>query len=175
MTVRKQTEEKKRFSGARVTVIGAQRSGRAAAHLLQDRDIDVLLSDNDPAALPDETAAQLRDLGITVELGEHSDKVLESDLAVISPGIPDTAEVVRAIDDHGIPAISEIELASWFTQDPIIAVTGSNGKTTTSTLVAEFLNFGGFAPKLCGNIGHPFAQAVREEPFTSKKKFLWSK
>ncbi len=153
-----------------VTVLGAARSGLAAAELLHEWGASVFVSDNNPEALTPERQQRLESLGIPFESGAHSDRVYQANLVVISPGIPDHAPVVRELERREIPIISEIELSAWFADEPIIAVTGSNGKTTTSTLIAELLDFDQKHPVLCGNIGRPFAQAVGRGTETAKKK-----
>ncbi len=144
-----------------VAVLGAQRSGIAAATLLHRSGARVLLSDSADDAVSDEMQQSLRNMGIEVELGQHSQRVYDASLIVISPGIPETAPVIREIERRNIPMISEVELASWFVRAPLIAVTGSNGKTTTSTLIAKFLDNRFYAPRLCGNIGNSFAGMVQ--------------
>lgn len=145
-----------------VTVLGGRRSGVAAARLLAQNGAQVFISDMDGNAFEPETEKLFRDLGILFEAGQHSKRVYAADMVVISPGIPADSPVVQEITYLGLPTISEVELASWFTESPIIAITGSNGKTTTATLVAEFLETSSYQPELCGNIGRPFASAVLE-------------
>jgi len=144
----------------RVTVLGARRSGLAAAELLQHAGARVFLSDVSADALTEQEERVLHGQGIPFETGGHSDRVYEASLAIVSPGIPASAPVIREMESRDIPMISEIELASWFVEDPVIAITGSNGKTTTSTLIAEFLGTQFYTPYLCGNIGNSFADAV---------------
>ena len=71
------------------------------------------------------------------ETGEHSEKILNTDLLIISPGIPDSIPIIQKCREENIPIVSEIEFASWFTESPILALTGSNGKTTTVNLLHE--------------------------------------
>jgi len=145
-----------------VTVLGAQRSGIAAAKLLNRHGAKVLLSDLAPNAVQDNVRSVLEEQGVEVELGAHSDRVYEATLVVVSPGIPSTAPVLEGMKQRNIPVISEVELASWFVDAPVIAVTGSNGKTTTCTLISKLLDTEFYHPILCGNIGNPFADAIPE-------------
>ncbi|MBD3273751.1 MAG: UDP-N-acetylmuramoyl-L-alanine--D-glutamate ligase [Candidatus Marinimicrobia bacterium] len=146
-----------------VTVLGAQRSGIAAAKLLKKHGCDVFLSDFNEGAIPEDVAAELSALEIPFESGQHSDRVYESSLAVVSPGIPSDAKVIAELSYRNIEMVSEVEVSSWFVDAPLIAITGSNGKTTTTTLIAHFLEGNHYNPVLCGNIGRAFADAVLEE------------
>jgi len=151
---------KDNLPGKSVTVLGAQRSGIAAAKLLKQAGAQPFLSDTDAESLSHEQKDELKILEIGYETGEHTKRVYLSDLVVISPGIPDSAEVVKECTRRKITLISEIELASWFVTAPVLAITGSNGKTTTTSLVAEFLNNTDFQSVLCGNVGNSFAGVV---------------
>ena len=173
--VNKYQQDTDALQGRRVTVLGAGRSGVAAAELLQHTGALVFVSDHSENALSEEHRKRLQEAGVAFETGQHSRRVYQADLAVISPGIPDTAPVVRELEHREIPVISEIELSSWFVQETVIAITGSNGKTTTSTLVSELLEFGEHDPVLCGNIGRPFAQAVMSRMESKKKGSTWWK
>ena len=141
----------------KITVFGAARSGIAAARLLQRRGATVFVSDLAPQEKKTQAAQTLSELGLEFEFGGHSEKVFEADWAVLSPGIPLYAEVVQKFLASGKKIYSEIEVASWFCQAPLIAVTGSNGKTTTTTLIGEMLKKINPAAIAAGNIGRPFA------------------
>ncbi|MCF7804976.1 MAG: hypothetical protein K9N46_03475 [Candidatus Marinimicrobia bacterium] len=160
---------------SQVTVLGAQRTGMAAARLLKQWGAKVFISDMDEDALSEKCIKELAKAGIEYELGSHSERVYDADLVIISPGIPESALVVQELQKLEIPMISEVELASWFVDSPVIAVTGSNGKTTTSTLISKFLDINDLNPALCGNIGNPFANELLEESESSKKKSSSSK
>ncbi|MBW6458121.1 MAG: UDP-N-acetylmuramoyl-L-alanine--D-glutamate ligase, partial [FCB group bacterium] len=97
---------------------------------------------------------------ISYEFGAHSDAVFRSDFVILSPGIPTSSPIVSELYLRDIPVYSEIEAASWFAESPIIAVTGSNGKTTTTALIADMLNRSGIPAIACGNIGNAFSGAV---------------
>ncbi|MGB1048588.1 MAG: UDP-N-acetylmuramoyl-L-alanine--D-glutamate ligase [Rhodothermales bacterium] len=142
----------------RVTVLGAARSGIAAARLLAARGAKVLLSEYgavSPGALED-----LAGVDIEIEQGGHTDQVFESDFLVTSPGVPTSAPPIQGALARQIPVYSEIELASWFCPAKIIAITGSNGKTTTTELIGHILRSAGRPTTVCGNIGTPFSSTI---------------
>ena len=143
-----------------ITVLGAGRSGISAAILLAKHDAKVFVSDSGEEHKSSDLLSIFDEHGISYEFGKHSRKILNSDLVVISPGIPTSSPVVQLLNERDIPVYSEIEAASWFTESPIIAVTGSNGKTTTTSLIADMLEKSGIPAVACGNIGHSFSQAV---------------
>jgi UDP-N-acetylmuramoylalanine--D-glutamate ligase len=144
----------------RFSIIGAARSGVAVARLLRSRGAAVLVSD---AALPGtmgETAALLEREGIPAEFGGHTARVLEADTMVVSPGVPSDAPVVTRALAAGIGVVSEIEAAGWFCRAPIIGVTGTNGKTTTTTLIGRMLEDARHPFVVGGNIGTAFSEVV---------------
>lgn len=156
------------ISTARVAVIGAARSGLAAAGLLARQGARVLLSEL--GHVPEEAAAELRRLGVEIEEGGHSERTTQVDFAVLSPGIPPSAPVVAALESKGVPILSEIELASRCCRARIVGITGTDGKTTTATLLQSILEAdgrrGGYRAYSVGNIGTPFsslADAMAEE------------
>jgi UDP-N-acetylmuramoylalanine--D-glutamate ligase len=108
--------------------------------------------------------AELARLGIPAEFGGHSGRVGEANLIVISPGVPDDAPVLAAAATNGIPIVSELELASWFCDAPMIGITGTNGKTTTTTLTGAMFRDAGRRTLVAGNIGTAFSDALRELP-----------
>ncbi len=152
-------------AGQRVTVVGAARSGIAAAELLAARGARVTLTDT-RAEL--EVADLLRAQGIAIELGGHStDTFARADLVVLSPGVPPDQPVIQATRARGVPVIAEIELASRWLQGRIIAVTGTKGKSTTTALTGRILEAGGFEATVGGNIGDALsAQVARSTPGT---------
>lgn len=143
------------LSGARVTVVGGARSGVAAATLLARFGADVFVTD--AGEIESAFSAELSDAGVPFESMGHSDRAIEADLVVISPGVPDSAPIVRDIQRRGIPIYSEIEAASWFCRAPVVAITGSNGKTTTASLLGHVFRSAGFEAVVGGNIGYPFS------------------
>jgi UDP-N-acetylmuramoylalanine--D-glutamate ligase len=151
----------------RVLVVGLGKSGVASALFLKDRGARVTVSDTKSPDQLREEIPVLLDHGITVETGGHGERTFRGqDLIVVSPGVPvDAAPLVQA-RASGEPVIGEIELAAQYLPGPIVAITGSNGKTTTTTLAGEILAAGAFPIAVGGNIGTPaislVAQASRD-------------
>lgn len=151
-------------SGSFLLVLGAGESGAGAALLGKQQGFSVFVSDKG------QIAQAYRDLldkeGIAWEDGGHSqEKILGADLCVKSPGIPDTVPLVQELVRRGVPVISELEFGSWYCTVPIIAITGSNGKTTTAMLTHHLLVQGGLNAGLAGNIGDSFAGMIAQEHF----------
>jgi UDP-N-acetylmuramoylalanine--D-glutamate ligase len=137
--------------GKRVVVIGAARSGVAAAELLVRRGATVTLTDL-RASIDDE--ARLRDAGVSLELGEHRPSTLtEADLIVLSPGVPSRIDALDRAREAGVPITGELELASRWLRGRIVAITGTKGKSTTTTLTGRMLEAGGHRVLVGGNIG----------------------
>ncbi len=147
----------------RVLVVGAGKSGISAARFLREQGAKVTISDaRSAAALAGEIPA-LMDAGIMVEAGGHGLLTFRrQDLIVVSPGVPMDTPEVRQVVALGMPVIGELELASRFLRGQVIAVTGSNGKTTTTTLVGEILRRGGMETLVGGNIGLPVIDLIAE-------------
>ena len=144
--------------------MGGGESGTGAAILAKSKGFDVFLSDR--GQLNQQYIDVLTREDIPFEQGFHSqEKILNSDLIIKSPGIPDTAALVIALKDNGVPVISEIEFAARYTDAKIIAITGSNGKTTTTLLTYHLLKNAGLNVGLAGNIGDSFAWQVAEKQF----------
>ena len=152
------------FTGKKVLVVGLARSGMAAIKVLHKMGADIVLSERKPAEELKELAT-LKELGVTIV--DQSMEVFDQhyDLCVKNPGVPYRSPFMEALAQHGVPVITEIELAFQVAKPQhYIAITGTNGKTTTTTLVYEILNaaFPGKA-HLCGNIGIPLCEIVMEE------------
>ena len=148
----------------RVVILGGGESGVGAAYLAQAKGFDVFLSDM--GMIRENYKKELDELGVDYEDGKHSEeKILNADWIIKSPGIPKKAEMILKIQEKGIRLSSEIEFASEFTDAKIIAITGSNGKTTTTSLIYYILKEDGFNVGLGGNIGKSFAKQVAEENF----------
>ncbi len=146
------------LKGKRITVVGGARSGLAAARLLADRGAEVFLTE---AGEGDEDLRRALDAaGVAYELGGHTDRALDADLAVVSPGVPSGAEIIQRLALGGAPVFSEVEVAAWFCESPVVAVTGSNGKTTTTSLIAHVFRTAGRPLVVAGNIGSAFADHV---------------
>ena len=145
--------------GDRLVVLGAQESGVGAAILAKKLGMPVFVSD--AGSIKPKYRDELKHYGIDFEEGGHTaSKVLDADEVIKSPGIPDTASMVRAAQDRGISVISEIEFAARHTTAPIIGITGSNGKTTTTLLTHHILTRAGLDAGLGGNVGNSFAALV---------------
>ena len=143
------------------TVLGAGRSGIAIAKLLKRRGAKVFLSESLPVdKLKYFDEKILKDEDIEYETGGHSEKVFENDVIIKSPGIPMDSVVIKNAFEKGKKVFGEIEAASWFCECPIIAVTGTNGKTTTTVLTGEIFKQAGYDTKVCGNVGLAFAEVI---------------
>lgn len=151
------------LKGKRVSVIGLARSGVAAAKLAKDLGAQVFVSDNSDSNDIIQAFQELQKFGIKGELNGHTESIYNADLWVISPGVPKDAEIIQHAMVKDIPIVSEIEFASWFTTAPIIAVTGSNGKTTTVHMLNEMCQSDDIEPILSGNVGNPFSNSVRHD------------
>lgn len=146
-----------RLRGKKITVVGIGISGVAACRFLAQRGARVRATDGSDKKSVLESAGALRLQGIEVETGRHTPEFIRGAHRIItSPGVPKTSLPLRAAKRAGIPVISEIELGAAFCRAPIVAVTGSNGKTTTSHLIAALLTGSGRRAALCGNVGHAF-------------------
>ena len=140
----------------RVLVVGLGKSGVASALFLKTRGAQVTVSDSKTEDLLREEIPTLLDQGIAVETGGHGERTFrEQDLIVVSPGVPVDAPLLVQARALGETVIGEIELAAQFLPGPIVAITGSNGKTTTTTLAGEIVAAGGFDTLVGGNIGTP--------------------
>ncbi len=151
------------LDGARVVVLGFRKSGRAAARLLTDAGAIVRVTDSAP----------LDDLGVTADdvpggvewIGRSDDAVLASaDLVIASPGVPPSSPLLAAALERGLPVRSELELGWWFTDAPTIAITGTNGKTTTTELVGAMGRAAGRSTLVAGNVGTPLSSAAGSVP-----------
>jgi UDP-N-acetylmuramoylalanine--D-glutamate ligase len=151
------------LANKRVLVVGLGKSGVASALFLQARGAKVTVSDSKPQDQLGEEIPVLLDHGIAVETGGHGERTFRGqDLIVVSPGVPvDSPPLVQA-RALGEPVIGEIELASQFLPKNIVAITGSNGKTTTTTLAGEIIAAGGFSTAVGGNIGTPAISLVEQ-------------
>lgn len=148
----------------RVVILGAGESGVGAAMLAQQKGFAVFVSDF--GAIAERYKQTLIELNIEFEEKQHTDDLILNATEVIkSPGIPETAPIVKALKKKGIAVISEIEFAKRYTKAKTICITGSNGKTTTTMLTYHILKKAGLNVGLAGNIGHSFAAQVATETF----------
>lgn len=146
----------------KLLVLGAGESGVGSAVLAKQRGFDVWVSDS--GIIAGHYRRQLTDAGIPFEEGGHTaENVLDADMAVKSPGIPRTAPIVQQLLEKGVPVIAEIEFAAQYTDAKLIAITGSNGKSTTTMLTWHLLKQAGLNVGLAGNIGKSFALQVANE------------
>ena len=149
------------LKGRRVTVLGAGESGFQSALFLKKKGAHFFLSEIKDGPLWAQTKAGLERAGIACEFGSHNwDRISKSNLAVISPCIPLKASIYKKLSRSKIPIWSEIELASRFCPSDIIAVTGTSGKTTVTTLIRDVLKQGGIDATSCGNIGNAFIREI---------------
>jgi UDP-N-acetylmuramoylalanine--D-glutamate ligase len=150
------------LNGKRAVVLGLGISGMEAAKLLQDQGAEVTVRDNASDAKVTQRAEALRARGIGVELGASVRTDTRFDFCVLSPGINPHAPLVQALRQAGLPMFGELEIAYRFCECAIVAITGTNGKTTTTELVDAVLAAGGKRTMASGNIGTAFSAAVRE-------------
>ena len=147
----------------KIVVLGAGESGAGAAVLAKKMGFETFVSDM--SAIKDKYKNMLDERGIDWEEGQHTEeKILDADEVIKSPGIPDTAPMVQKLKAKGTPIISEIEFAGRYTQSKMICITGSNGKTTTTSLIYHIFKEAGYDAGLAGNIGNSLALQVAEEP-----------
>jgi UDP-N-acetylmuramoylalanine--D-glutamate ligase len=150
-----------KLSGKRILVVGLARSGAAIARFLQKRGAVVTVTDKAKAEDLGDLPGEMERLGVQLELGTHViDTFVRSDLIVLSPGVPHTLPQIKQAKDMGVPVMGELELASMFIDKPIIGVTGTNGKTTVTTLISLMLEKAGFSVFTGGNIGNPLTEYV---------------
>jgi UDP-N-acetylmuramoylalanine--D-glutamate ligase len=151
-------------SNKKIVVLGAGESGVGAAYLAQQKGYDVFVSDF--GAIADNYKQQLQDWKIRFEENQHTEaEILKAVEVIKSPGIPEKAPIIKKVKEKEIPVISEIEFAGRYTDAKIIGITGSNGKTTTTTLTYHILKDAGLNVGLAGNIGKSFAYQVATEKF----------
>lgn len=149
------------FCGRRVLVVGLARSGVAAAEALSGQGARVVATDKRAETELGPEVQALRSRGIDLVLGAHPDSLLAgTDLVVVSPGVPDTLPLITGAEELGVPVISELELAARLYPGPYLAITGSNGKTTTTTWVGLALKEAGLPAVVAGNIGVPLSRTV---------------
>lgn len=153
-----------RIRGRKIGIVGMARSGVAAALLADKLGGRPFVSDSGSAAALSDQLHKLKNANIPFETDGHSNYLLECDYIIISPGIPLTSDIAQRIRKKGLPIFSEIEFASWVCRGQIVAITGSNGKTTTTTLIGEIFKAAGWKTFVCGNIGLPFAEVATEVP-----------
>ena len=148
---------------SRIVILGAGESGAGAAVLAKKEGFEVFVSDM--SKINDKYKKMMDDHQIEWEEGQHTEeKILNADEIIKSPGIPDTAPMIVKIKEKGIHIISEIEFAGRYTHSKMICITGSNGKTTTTSLIYHIFKKAGYDAGLAGNIGNSLALQVAEDP-----------
>ena len=146
----------------RIVILGAGESGAGAAVLAKKEGFDVFVSDM--SAIKDKYKKLLDDHGVEWEEGHHTEeKILNADEIIKSPGIPKEAPMIRKCMEKNIHIISEIEFAGRYTHSKMVCITGSNGKTTTTSLIYHIFKNAGYDAGLAGNIGKSLALQVAEE------------
>ena len=157
-------------AGRKALVIGAARSGIASARFLSQRGATVALNDRKPLSEWSPAALDLKTEGVGLIEGDPPSWLLDQvDLLIVSPGVPTTAIPIRYAERRGAEVIGEIELASRFLHGRVVAITGTNGKTTTTTLIGQMLKDGGLNVQVGGNIGVPLISMIdssRDEAWT---------
>src|ERR1043165_5045805 len=144
------------LAGKKVLIIGAARSGVAAARFLLDRGAVVALNDQKPLDKWSAEALALKETGVGLLPGEPPSWLLDQlELVVVSPGVPATIIPIRYAERAGAEIIGEVELAARYLKGRVVGITGSNGKTTTTSLIGELLHNAGLNVQVGGNIGRP--------------------
>ena len=147
----------------RLVVLGAGESGVGAAVLGKARNWDVFVSD--VGTIAPKYKEEMEREGIAYEEGGHTaEKILNADMCVKSPGIPLSVPLVVQLQSRGIDVVSEIEFAGRYSTAPMLCITGSNGKTTTTLLLHHILTAAGIDAGLAGNVGHSLARQVARTP-----------
>jgi len=158
----------KKFKQNNILIVGLGKSGASCACFLKSIGKTVTITDQKSEDAFDEYIPEMRELGIKLELGADLDKASENaDMIVLSPGVPHTLNPILRAKAKNIPVIGEIELASRFIEEPITAITGTNGKTTTTTLLGEMLKESGLNVFVGGNIGTPLIEYVANKNKTN--------
>jgi UDP-N-acetylmuramoylalanine--D-glutamate ligase len=158
------------IKGKKISVIGAVRSGIGASKLAKKMGAIPFVSDSSEKNKIVNSISVFDKEKINYEYGTHSDKVFDCDFIVTSPGVPSDSEVLKRARNKKIKIVSEVEFASWFCKGKIISITGTNGKTTTTFLMAHTLNECGIKTYAAGNIGHAFSEItldIKEDQFVA--------
>lgn len=158
------------YSGKKITIIGAVRSGIGAAKLIKRLNGIPFVSDVSDNEKLRKSADNLKALNIDYELGGHTSRVYDCEVMVVSPGVPQNSEIIKTAKDKKIKLLSELELASSICKGNIIAITGTNGKTTTTSLCGHVFNGCGVKAYTAGNIGLAFSEIaldVKENEFAA--------
>lgn len=164
------SEDIMNLNGTKVTVVGLARSGVAAARLLQAVGAHVTVADRKERSELGPVLAQLDDASVGITVGSRYETALESaELVVISPGVPYRMEALERVRQRGVKVISELELASRFVSAPMLALTGTNGKSTTVTLIGKMLQESGKRVFVGGNLGTALSEAAIQTVLASQQ------
>ena len=158
------------ISGKKISIIGAVRSGTGAAKLIKRLGGKPFVSDSGDAKKLENQIKVLKENGIEYEIGHHSEKIFDCDLMIVSPGVPSDSKVIVTAKEKNIKVIGEVELASAFCKGNVIAITGTNGKTTTTSLCGHLLKACGAKTYVVGNIGEAFSEValdIKENEFVA--------
>ena len=154
--------EFKDLEGKRVLIVGLARSGVSLAHFLTECGAQVTISDHKSKPELASSLEQIEGLNVQLDLGGHSPKVfLAQDCIILSPGVPPNLKIFEYARTNGVVVTGEFEFSTWFIKQPVISVTGTNGKSTTCKLVEMFLKESGVATWLGGNFGDPLIEYLR--------------
>jgi UDP-N-acetylmuramoylalanine--D-glutamate ligase len=148
--------------GKKISIVGAARSGIGAAKLVKRLGGIPFVSDFSPEEILKENLNQLKNENINFEFGGHSDRVYESALMIVSPGVPNDSPVLINARSRGVKLVSEVEFAYHYCKGKIIAITGTNGKTTTTSLCGHVFSTCGYKTHVAGNIGLAFSEVVMD-------------
>ncbi len=147
-----------------ILILGAGKTGIATARFLIDKSKSLFLSES--KSLPEIFRKEIESLekkGLKTEFGKNSEEFLnKADLIVVSPGISPNSDIIKNLVLRNIPLISDVELASFYIKKPIIGITGTNGKTTTTSLITHIINMSGKKAVACGNIGKPLIEVLND-------------
>ena len=158
--------------GKKVLVIGLARSGQAAVRFLINQGAKVTGTDYKTEELLGYGFERLKDLPVTLITGGYPEvKAGDYDLVIVSPGVPGNIKLIKDAEEYGIPIWSELELAAQFIEEPMIAVTGTNGKTTSTSLIGYIFEKAGINAVVAGNIGIPLIQEVEQNIRNRDKKY----
>jgi UDP-N-acetylmuramoylalanine--D-glutamate ligase len=146
------------ITGKKVTIVGAKRSGVSAAKLVKRMGGKPFITDSASEKMLREYLQMIQTTGIEYETEVHSDKAFDADLMVVSPGVPSDAEIIKKAQEKKIKIIGELELAASVCKGTIVAITGTNGKTTTTSLCGHLFNICGKKTYVAGNIGFAFSE-----------------
>lgn len=163
--------EIKELKDKRVLVVGLARSGVSLVHFLVESGAQVTVSDHKSKAELSPALEQIDGLGVQYDLGGHTPKVfLQQDLIVLSPGVPPNLKIFDYARSQGVQVTGEFEFATWFIKEPVIAVTGTNGKSSTCKLIERFLTESGVKCWLGGNYGEALVEYLRKQLKTPEEK-----